>query len=64
MILEAIFGLLEKNASNQDQTVKIAGANAGSVTTTEKFSKVTSITLKDGNGNSASGQAAAGVAKA
>ena len=49
-----------KNVANQDQTVKIAGANAGTVETSETFKKVSSITFKNGNTDSSTGQAAAG----
>ena len=40
------FWISGKAANDSDQTVKIAGANKGVVTTTEKFKSISSISFK------------------
>ena len=62
MIQVVIFGLLVQIHLIRSD-VKLAGGNAGTVETTELFKTVASITFKNGNTDSAVGQAAAGKVK-
>ena len=58
------FWIVGTDAGGSAQTVKLQGANIGVATTTETFKTITSISVKDGNSNSASAASATGKVKA